>query len=133
MSTPIDEPVLVDASAIVTLADRHLPDYDGCLAVSEMLPLDKTFISWPVVTEAAYLLRNKRHHRAKLLEGVENGSLELLQLTSDDIAAVEAVIDKYDDEEVDLADAAIVHLANREEIRAIFTLDRRHAVSAVAG
>lgn len=55
MSTPIDEPVLVDTSAIVTLADRHLPDYDGCLAVSEMLPLGKTFICWPVVTESVYL------------------------------------------------------------------------------
>jgi uncharacterized protein len=36
-----------------------------------------------------------------------------------------AILAKYKDMRIQLADAALVHLANREEIETIFTLDRR--------
>ena len=126
MSTPINEPVVVDASAIVTLADAALPEHDRCLQVSRSLPIGKTYVCWPVVTEASYLLRKSRQSRRELLAAIDNAEFEILDLTRDDIDGMQAVLDKYHDQQVDLADAAMVHLANREGIRTVFTLNRRH-------
>ncbi len=50
----------------------------------------------------------------------------MLPLEREDISGIQEVFKKYDDQGVELADAALVHLANREQIRIVFTLDRRH-------
>jgi len=36
------------------------------------------------------------------------------------------LMEKYRDQPMDLADAALVHVAERDGLRRIFTLDRRH-------
>ena len=42
------------------------------------------------------------------------------------MVSIHADFQTYQDQEVDLADACLMHLGNREKIRRIFTLDRRH-------
>lgn len=122
----IDEPVLIDTSALLATINSSAPEHAICKAVSDVLPLGKGYICWPVITETTYLLRKQPNLRAEFLKSMAAGESSLLQLGRDDVMPVQAIIDKYHDQEVDLADAAIVHLANRENIRAIFTLDRHH-------
>jgi hypothetical protein len=78
------------------------------------------------VTEAAYLLRKYPRQRTSLLRAIQRGEFELLSLTSDELLAIDDIISKYRDQDVDLADAALVHLANREQIGTVFSTDRRH-------
>jgi predicted nucleic acid-binding protein len=47
-------------------------------------------------------------------------------LTSDDFPGINAILRKYADQGFDLADAALMHLAQRESIVHVFTTDRRH-------
>jgi hypothetical protein len=80
---------------------------------------------WPVVTEAAWLLRRRPDALARLFEGFAAGLFTLLPLDADDLAAIAALMHRYRDARLQLAGAALAHLAEREGIRTVFTLDRR--------
>lgn len=60
-----------------------------------------------------------------LWEMIEAGAVEMLPLTVDDIPRMKELMRKYRDLPMDLADAALVRVAEREKLRRIFTLDRR--------
>ena len=61
----------------------------------------------------------------QLLESLDGGFLELLPLAGADTKPIAAVIKKYEGIRPQLADAALVYLADRDEIDTIFTLDQR--------
>jgi predicted nucleic acid-binding protein len=48
-----------------------------------------------------------------------------MELTAEDFGGIAAILRRYEHRHLQLADAALVHLANRETIETIFTLDRR--------
>src|SRR5207249_10011993 len=56
---------------------------------------------------------------------IEAGAVEILPLGTDDIARMRELMRKYRDLPMDLADAALVRVAERERLRRVFTLDRR--------
>jgi predicted nucleic acid-binding protein len=60
-----------------------------------------------------------------LWEMIETGAVEILVLGKDDVARMRELMRKYRDLPMDLADAALVRVAERERLRRIFTLDRR--------
>lgn len=89
--------------------------------------LDTTFYTtWPVITDAAYLLRDHPIAVAKLLNQLRNADLQFIELGLSDIDGISAILDAYSDQGFDLADAKLMHLADRENIHRVFTVDRRH-------
>jgi predicted nucleic acid-binding protein len=80
---------------------------------------------WPVITEAAWLLRRSPRAIQQLLGSIERGFLELLPLAGTEAKAIAALMKKYESIRPQLADAVLVYLATRERIETIFTLDRR--------
>ena len=80
---------------------------------------------WPVITEAAWLLRRRRGLISKMLLQERVGSIRLLDLGVGSMASIEKIVHKYADLPADLADAALMHLAHRERIDTILTLDQR--------
>jgi len=69
----------------------------------------------------------RAHPRAvqQLLGSLVSGFLELLPLTSLEAKGIADVMRKYESIRPQLADAALVYLANRDGFDTIFTLDRR--------
>ena len=63
---------------------------------------------------------------AKLLEACHDGIYTLLSIDESDVPEIGRTLPKYGDQQIDLADACLVHLANREGIDAVMTIDRRH-------
>ena len=116
--------VLVDTGPLVAIlspADSHHE-----LCVDALRQMQVPLLScWPVITEAAWLLRNSPHALRRLLESIDNQFLELLPLSGAEAAPIAALMNKYEDLRPQLADAALVYLAGRERIRLIFTLDNR--------
>jgi predicted nucleic acid-binding protein len=53
------------------------------------------------------------------------GALELLDLDLSDTPRIRELMHKYADRSMDLADAALVRAAERENTRKIFTVDKR--------
>jgi predicted nucleic acid-binding protein len=77
------------------------------------------------LTEAAWLLRSNPSTVESLLGSASSGLFKIFSLTEEDATAIAAVLKRYRNLKPQLADAALVHLAQRERIYTIFTLDRR--------
>jgi hypothetical protein len=60
-----------------------------------------------------------------LWEMIETGAVEILPLGVEDVPRMRELMRKYRDLPMDLADAALVRVAERERQRRIFTIDRR--------
>ena len=78
-----------------------------------------------MTTEAVWLLRAYPDAIRRLLTSFDGHPFELLPLGETDLPAIASVPAKYRSLGVQLADASLLHLANREGIESIFTLDRR--------
>lgn len=81
--------------------------------------------TWPVLTEAAYLLRKDRDGPRRLLEMIRGGLLRPHDLDDHVILWFDDFFARYADQEPQLADASLVWLAETESIETVFTLDRR--------
>lgn len=117
--------ILIDTGPMVALFDRNDQYHKACVEQARELG-PEVYICWPVLTEACYLLRHRADLVMKLLEACHEGVYRILALESADIPEIGGTLQAYDDQSIDLADASIVALANREGINHIMTVDRRH-------
>jgi predicted nucleic acid-binding protein len=116
--------VLADTGPIVAILSRRDQYHRTCVEALRDLP-GPLFTCWPVITEAAWLLRRDSNAVQQMLDSLNNGFLELLPLTTSDAKPIRSVLKKYRDIRIQLADAALVHLAVRDGLDTIFTLDQR--------
>ena len=116
--------VLVDTGPIVAILSRRDQYHRVCVEALRDMP-GPLFTCWPVITEAAWLLRRSAEAVQQLLRSLDTGFLELLTLSSEDAVPIASILKKYCDIQIQLADAALVHLAGRDGLDTIFTLDRR--------
>ena len=119
-----DHRVLLDTGPLVALfaASDHL--HQLCVDTYATLspPL---FTCWPVLTEAAWILRKQHRPIDKLAEAHAAGMFDLLPLEGHSLTEIAAIVRRYEDIGLQFADAVLVHLAERENIRTVFTTDRR--------
>jgi predicted nucleic acid-binding protein len=80
---------------------------------------------WPAVTEAMYLLLDLPRGQDAVLEMVRRGVVRLLPLGEEDVPRIQELMAKYRDRPMDLADAALVRVAERDGLERVFTVDRR--------
>jgi predicted nucleic acid-binding protein len=116
--------VLVDAGPLVAVLDRSDPNHAVCVQTVRAIH-DPLVTVWPAITEAMYLLRFSWKAQAALWEMVETEGVGLVPLDHTDVSRIKELMRKYRDLPMDLADAALVRVAEREKLRRIFTLDRR--------
>lgn len=117
--------VLVDAGPLVALFDRSDEHHRRVLAALKTIR-DPLITAWPPVVEAMYLLSFSIPAQTALWEMLETGAVRLLPLDRDDVPRMRELMLRYHDLPMDLADAALVHLAEREDVRRVLTLDQRH-------
>lgn len=93
-------------------ADRFLKHYKGALVTTA-----------PVIVETCFFFgaAGRRH----ILEWVHQGSLAVVEVPIAAYPDLSAIIGKYSDREMDLADAALVWLAGESGLRHILTVDER--------
>ena len=117
--------VLVDAGVLVRCLDPHDPAHADAVESLKTAP-GKPWTTWPVVTEAAHLLgREYPAGRDGLLAMIEGGAIVLARLDAEDAPRLRQLMAKYHDLPMDLADATLVRVAEREGIDTILTFDRR--------
>ncbi len=116
--------ILVDAGPLVAIL--HRDDQDHQLCADRLRELRGPLITtWIPVTEAMYLLEFSAAAQGALLEMIERRALQVLGLDADDMPQIRTLVIEYKDLPMDFADATLVHVANREKIWEVFTLDRR--------
>lgn len=116
--------ILVDAGPLVALVDADDQFHKKCVATLKVLR-EPLVTVWPPVTEAMYLLGDLPKAQEALWEMLARGVLQFLPLDLTDVPRMRELMSKYSDRPMDLADAAIVRVAEREGIRKIFTVDRK--------
>jgi predicted nucleic acid-binding protein len=77
-----------------------------------------------VITEAAFLLRNVPGGADALLALVEEGVVEVRLNLADDVGAVRALLARYADQPMSLADACLVRLTEIRPRAKVLTLDQ---------
>jgi uncharacterized protein len=119
--------LIVDTSALLAFFDSDEPDY---LAVSAVLggATEPLVVSPYVVAELNYLVAARLGVTAELaaLRELTGGAWDLPAIDVDDLVKARAVIERYVDQNIGVADASNVILAERYRTRTIVTLDRRH-------
>lgn len=118
---------IADTSGLLALFNSAEPEHD---VVSRLVTEieDPLVVSPYVVAELDYLVASRVGVDAELavLGELAGGAYELAQLDASDLERASAVIERYRDQSIGLADASNVVLADRYRTREILTLDRRH-------
>ena len=119
--------MIVDTSALLAYFDENEPDHDAVTAVIEAAE-EVLIVSPYVVAELDYLVATRHgiEPETAVLRELCNGAWDLVEFGADDVAAAIAVIEKYHDQQIGIADASNVVLADRHSTTTIVTLDRRH-------
>ncbi len=104
--------ILLDTGPLVAIIRTSQQNHKQCVATLATLnpPLGTC---WPVLTEAAYLLRHRPNKVLTLLEMMEVGFLHLLPLGEGDLKNIRAIFDRFHDQSFQLADVCLMHLAER--------------------
>jgi predicted nucleic acid-binding protein len=124
MISPAAARVLIDTGPLVAILDNQDAHHAACVQALAALegPL---YTCWPVITEAAWLLRHSPGAVRRLLDSINTPFVELLSLEGPDVRPIAELLEKYQSMRPQLADVSLVYLAGRERIETIFTLDRR--------
>jgi predicted nucleic acid-binding protein len=80
---------------------------------------------WPAITKAMYLLGFSSSAQDALWRLLVRDAVKILPLDAADVPRMRELMRKYRDLPMDLADAALVRVAEREMISRVFTIDRR--------
>ena len=116
--------VLTDTGPLVAILSSTDQYHEICLRTLQGLrgPL---LTCWPVITETAWLLQGTPPAFEKLLRSISDGAVEILPVTGKEAAAIAETMKKYGNLRPQFADVMLVYMADRENIKTIFTLDRR--------
>jgi predicted nucleic acid-binding protein len=114
----------VDAGPLVAAVEPKDQHHLECAAALAALRESMGTV-WPVLTEAMYLLAKDPRAQEAVWDMIARGAVQLLPLGPDDVPRIRALMRKYSDRPMDLADAALIRVAEREGIRKIFTVDRQ--------
>lgn len=116
--------MLVDTGPLVAILSRNDAHHHSC--VEQLQTLAPPLLTcWPVMTEAAWLLRQQPFAVQRLLTSFTAGWIKLLPLGEEAALPIAKILHRYRKLGAQLADAALLYLAEREELDTIFTLDRR--------
>lgn len=115
-------PTLIDTGPIVALVNQNDPWHEACVVAFQSLQLP-LLTSEAVLTEVFHLLGNRARHVDAAWRIIRSGMVTIGAITDDDLGALNILMSKYRDHPMDFADATLVHLAQRESLSLIFTLD----------
>ena len=116
--------ILTDAGPLIALLDRGESYHQICVDCLAELS-GPMLTTWPAFTEAMYLLGEAGGWvgQAALWSLEADGDLQIAEQDLEDRRCISALMEKYHDRPMDLADASLVVLAENRGLPDIFTLD----------
>jgi predicted nucleic acid-binding protein len=118
--------ILADTGFFYALLDRDDAWHARCSAAAAALD-EGLITTWPVLTEAVHLITRwiSVDSAAALMEEVADGDIAMWDLTPQSRAKLPALMRRYADLPMDLADASLVLLAEHLGHGRILTTDQR--------
>jgi predicted nucleic acid-binding protein len=115
---------LIDTGAILALLDRTDRWHNICVRAFEQVRLPLV-TSEAVLTELFHLIGEERHDIEAAWKFIRSGALALAVIDGSDLPQLQDLMSRYWDRPMDFADATLVHIARRESLSTIFTVDFR--------
>ncbi len=118
---------IADTSGLLALFNRTEPAHEAVRRIVDRK--DELLVVSPyVMAELDYLVATRVGVDAELavLRELASGAYHLAHLDTEDLLRCSALIARYRDQSVGVADASIVVLADRFRTREVLTLDHRH-------
>jgi predicted nucleic acid-binding protein len=115
---------VVDTGPLVATVRKREKSHKICVAALKTFrsPL---LTSWPVLTEAAWLLRDEPGGIQAIGGLIRSGSIKLVELDESALVWIISFLERYASIGAEMADASLMYIAEREGIDTAFTLDRR--------
>ena len=119
--------IVLDTSGLLAALDASERRHPQAAAALRAAGPDR-LLSPFVLAELDDLLATRVDRRVArtFLEEVAGGAYQLAPFSADDVRAATAVLDRYANLDLGLADASIVVLAERHDASDVLTLDERH-------
>ena len=113
---------LIDSGPLIALFDKSdkyhfvvlnfLKDFKGELVTT-----------WSVITEVSHMLDFNLQVQIDFLKWIEIGGITIHNISQEEISQIRVMMEKYIDIPMDLADASLMYIANREKIHSIISID----------
>jgi len=113
---------LIDTGAILAIVDAEDEWHSACVESLNSLsaPL---LTSEAVLTEAFHLVGTRAYNIERVWSFVRSGAVALLPISDSELPELRALMARYHDRPMDFADATLVHIASRESVSLILTID----------
>jgi predicted nucleic acid-binding protein len=113
---------LIDTGAMLALLDRSDQWHRSCVETFAQLRLP-FLTSEAVLTELFHMVGESAHETEAAWKLVRSGAIALAVIEHSELPAIHALMSRYADRPMDFADATLVHLAKRERLTTVFTVD----------
>lgn len=114
---------LIDTGAILALLDLDDDWHEACVEA-----YDNNRLPWvtteAVLTETLHLLQRNLGDDRGLWRLLRSGAIQMSSIANEELPEIEALMQDYADCPMDFADATLVHLAARERLSTILTVDQ---------
>jgi predicted nucleic acid-binding protein len=113
---------ILDTGPLVAFLDRSEKHHDWVVEQVQHL-MQPLIVCEAVLAETLFLLKRSQAAQAAIFALLKNGALHIQFSLAENVAEVEALIGKYFDHPISLADACIIRMAELNKQHAVFTLD----------
>jgi len=113
---------LIDTGAILALLDRSDRWHQPCLEALRQVRLP-LLTSEAVLTELFHLIGETHTYRQAAWKFIRSGAVVLGAIEQSELPLIQELMTRYADRPMDFADATLVHLAERESLSTVFTID----------
>jgi len=113
---------IIDSGPIIALFDKSDNYHHQVLEFLKNFK-GKLITSWAVITEVSHMLDFNLKVQIDFLKWIEVGGIEIYNISQDEIANIRIMMEKYLDVPMDLADATLMYIANKEHIKNIVSID----------
>lgn len=113
---------LIDTGAILALLDRDDRWHRACAEAFAAVALPLA-TSAAVLAELFHLVGDNRRAVAAAWKFIRSGAVSVAAIGDADLAELDNLMARYHDRPMDFADATLVHLAHRESLFSILTID----------
>jgi hypothetical protein len=113
---------LIDTGAILALLDRNDRWHRACAETFVAVPLPLA-TSAAVLAELFHLIGDDPRTVAATWGFLRSGAVTVASIGDADVPDLERLMARYQDRPMDFADATLVHLARRESLTTILTID----------
>lgn len=113
---------IVDTGAIIAIVAADQDWHEACLSALASLEMP-LLTTEAVLTELFHLIAARNLNLNSTWNFVLSGAIKVHNMNHSDLPAIRGLMSQYKDRPMDFADATLVHLAARESLSLILTVD----------